>query len=378
MRQEVIVKSMLHRVSAPSNLVMVALAGGMFCLFQLLTPVPGSGPESLVLPFVLLFGHLALAPMPWQWSGDDRDRQGFGRGFLQALLFDLAWVALVLGALHLFTSPGQPPFGPHPHPPLGPEALPAPDLPPLPGLPPPAAWPRHPLGPFRPGLALATVNVAVALVYGWVVTQKEASDAEARRTATLLRQSQARALQNQLHPHVLYNALNSLSELIHEDPLAAEETTAKLADLYRLLTVHGETGLVKLEQERKLVEAYLDMEQMRLGERLTVHWDWPSWADAVELPPYFLLPLVENAIKHGISPSEQGGQVAVACLRRGAAIRLQVENTGCPPRGQSGGGVGLGNLEARLRLWSELSGRFRLEHRDGWTCASVQWMAEER
>ena len=219
------------------------------------------------------------------------------------------------------------------------------------------------------------MNLAAGIAFGWVYAAKEATEAGGRRTAGLLRQSQAKALQNQLDPHVLYNALNGLAELVHEDPLAAEEMIAMLADLYRRLTVHGETALIRLEQERRLVEAYLDMEQMRLGDRLRVSWDWPDWADPVLLPPYFLLPLVENAIKHGISPAEAGGEVVIACARDGARILLRVENTGAA-LGPGRPGVGLGNLGARLRLWTELEGRFKLEARGRWTTATVLWTPE--
>ena len=106
-----------------------------------------------------------------------------------------------------------------------------------PGPPQALAWARpqgHPGGrPFRPGLALGLVNLAAGIAFGWVYAAKEATEAGERRTAGLLRQSQAKALQNQLDPHVLYNALNGLAELVHEDPLAAEEMIAMLADFYR-------------------------------------------------------------------------------------------------------------------------------------------------
>jgi two-component system sensor histidine kinase AlgZ len=235
--------------------------------------------------------------------------------------------------------------------------------------------PVHRGQPFRPGLVLGLLNLGFGVAFGWVYAAKEATEARELRTAGLLRQSQARELQNQLEPHVLYNALNGLAELVHEDPLAAEEMIAKLADLYRMLTLHGDEGLIRLEQERRLVEAYLDMEQMRLGDRLQVRWNWPDWADALLLPPFFLLPMVENAIKHGISPSEAGGQVVIACVRAGAVVQLRVENSGSPLR-EGRRGVGLGNLETRLGLWTEIAGSFTLDGREGWTTAAVAWKTE--
>jgi LytS/YehU family sensor histidine kinase len=226
--------------------------------------------------------------------------------------------------------------------------------------------------PFWPGLGLGFVNLAFGLVFGWVYAAKEATEAGERRLADLLRHSQARALQNQLEPHVLYNALNGLAELVHEDPLAAEEMIAGLADLYRMLTVHGDAALIHLQQERTLVEAYLAMEQMRLGERLLVIWQWPAWADPLLVPPFYLLPMVENAIKHGISPAEAGGQVVISCARFGGGIQLSVVNTGRPLQ-EERRGVGLGNLEARLALWTEMAGSFTLVARGSWTVATVQW-----
>jgi two-component sensor histidine kinase len=368
MRQEVIIRSVLRRVGTPANLLMVGLLGGMFCLIPLLTRFPEPGVAELVLPFLLLFGHLALAPVPWQWTGDDRDRAGLGRGIIQALVFDLAWIALVLASMHLLGDPGPPRLQPEfPH---GP---PPPFFSPQAGPPAAHLLIRH---PFMRGLGIGSINLAFGLAYGWVCAEKEATEARELQTAELLRQAQAKALQNQLEPHVLYNALNGLAELVHEDPLAAEEAIAKLADLYRMLTVHGNQARVRLGLERALVEAYLDMEQMRFGERLQVSWNWPGWADDITAPPLFLLPLVENAIKHGIGPAEAGGQVVITCLREGPAIRLVVENTGAPLEPESRRGVGLGNLEHRMALQTERSGRFTLAARGGWTEATVQFIPE--
>ena len=192
--------------------------------------------------------------------------------------------------------------------------------------------------------------------------------------AGLLRQSQSRALQSQLEPHVLYNALNGLAELVHDDPEAAEEMIAKLADLYRMLTHHGEAELVPLMKERRLVETYFAMEQMRLGDRLRVSWDWPSWADAVVLPPLFLQPLAENAVKHGLSPCEDGGEIRFSCARDQDALVLTVANTGKPLAEGAKDGVGLANLKARLALWSG-SGTFTLEQDGPWTVATLRWTA---
>jgi len=358
MRQELITSSLFRRMRQRSNLLLVLLVGGLFSTFRLVAGGPWFSVADMAMPFVLLTCHLALSPIPWQWTGDDRSRAGLGRGFLQALCFDAGWVALVMVLLHMGGSArsDRPPRSMGP-PPEGREVF---------RTPPP---PR----PLNPGLGLGLVNVSFAIAFGWVFAEKEATEAKERRTADLLRLSRSRALQNQLEPHVLYNALNGLSELVHEDPLAAEEVIARLADLYRMLTVHGNADLVSLGQERILLEAYLAMEQMRLGERLKVRWEWPAWVDEIPIPPLLLQPLVENAIKHGISPSDPGGELVITCSREGHVIRIAILNTGCPLKDGFKLGTGLSNLHERLTLWLGASPVFRLDGLADWTLATLRW-----
>jgi hypothetical protein len=359
MRQELITPSLLKRIGSRSNLGPLLLVGGMFCLFRVTLGPPGVRVLELALPFILLLAHLAFSPLPWQWTGDDAAMAGLGRGFIQALLFNLAWVLLLMAILHL-AGPDRPPgLGP---PPPGPAGFPG-------GPRPPHGWP--------PSMGLALVNVAFAIVFGWVFAEKEATESRERGMAGLLRQSRARALQNQLEPHVLYNALNGLSELVHDDPPAAEEMIARLADLYRMLTRHGEAEFVPLATERRLVELYLHMERMRLGDRLRIRWDWPGWADAVLLPPLFLQPLVENAVKHGISPCADGGELRLSCARDGEAVVLSVANTGRPLAPGAREGIGLGHLRARLELWMEAAAAFTLVQDHPWTVATVRWTARK-
>lgn len=370
MRQEMIFPSLGRRVANRANLSILLLVGGMFCLFRVTAgPKPVGAPE-IAFPFLLLLAHLAFAPLPWQWTGDEAPMTGLGRGFIQALVFNLGWVLLLLIILHA----------------LEPDAVPPPPMDGAPGGPFPGPLSAHgPVGApegslqearrlfHRPELMLAVANVAFAIVFGWVFAEKEATEARERRMAGLLRHSRSRALQNQLDPHVLYNALNGLSELVHEDPAAAEEMIARLADLYRMLTHHGEAESVPLRRERLLVEAYLAMEELRLGDRLKVLWTWPPWADPVPVPPLLLQPLVENAVKHGISPSEEGGTLRIACAREGNRLSLSVANTGRSLPSQARDGVGLGNLKARLGLWPE-GDDFTLGQVEGWTVATVHWI----
>ena len=361
MRQKMIVTSLLKRVSQRGSLLVLLGMGGMFCLFRLFWGGPPPSVVEMAVPFMLLFANLALSPLPWQWTGDDQPRANLARGFLQALCFHTLWILLLLFLL-----------GPQPQPGSGRGRFVPPKRPA--GAQPPPPMPHGPR-PFSPGFVL--VNVAFAMVFGWVLSEKEATEARETRTAALLREAQSRALQNQLEPHVLFNALNSLSELVHDDPLAAEEMIARLADLYRTLTRHGRSGSVSLGEERKLVAAYLAMEEMRLGDRLQVAWDWPDEADQLVLPPLLLQPLVENAIKHGISPTEAGGEIRIAFARLAGACTLTVANTGQPFTGRTAGGVGLENLEARLALWPAVAADFSMEWREPWTLATLCWTPKE-
>jgi len=359
MRQEVLLSSLHRRVHQRTNLLLVLLVGGLFSLFRWVMGNPNPSFFDLLFPFLLLLAHLALSPIPWQWTGDDEAKTGLGRGFLQSLGFSVAWVGLFLVCVRLFAPAPMRPEGPPP--PMSESAHGPPFRP----------------RPFNPVLGLGLINVGFAIAFGWGLAEKEASEVKASVMAELLRQARSQALQNQLKPHVLYNALNSLSELVHEDPPAAEEMVARLADLYRMLTLHGETDRVPLGEERRLVEAYLAMEQMRLGDRLQVRWEWPEWADGIVLPPLFLQPMVENAIKHGISPSDAGGELVITCGRDVDATFLKVENTGRPLEMPCEKGVGLRNLGARQALWAEVSGSFTLETRGERTVAELHWVSGE-
>jgi len=351
MRQELITPSLGKRVTNGTNLGLLLMVGGMFCLIRATMGPPVLGLAELAVPFVLLAAHLALAPIPWQWTGDDRPRAGLGRGLIQALAFNLAWVLLLTAILHLWGPEGPRPMGPPP-----------PMRPPGGHGPPGHRWP--------PGLGLVLMNVAFAAVFGWLFAEKEASEARERSMAGLLRQSRSRALQNQLEPHVLYNALGGISELIHEDPARAEEALVSLAEMYRRLTALGKRGSVTLGEERALVEHYLEVEKIRLGDRLRVSWAWPAALDGRQVPPLLVQPLVENAIKHGLAPRKPGGALRLQVAEEGLGLKFTVANAGEPLDPAWSQGTGLSNLAQRLALLGEGS---RLElRRDGeWTLSEL-------
>jgi two-component system sensor histidine kinase AlgZ len=144
-----------------------------------------------------------------------------------------------------------------------------------------------------------------------------------------------------------------------------------MAELFRRLMDHAHRHLSPMVEERKLVEHYLAMESLRLGERMTVEWAWDPALDSVEAPPLLLQPLVENALKHGLSPCPEGGFLRIQATLQQERVHLKVENTGCPFTGRHGDGLGLRNLESRLDLAFDGDGVFTLQDLGDRTLASV-------
>ena len=128
-------------------------------------------------------------------------------------------------------------------------------------------------------------------------------DLETRR---LVAQAELRALQSQIHPHFLFNALNALYGIIPREARGARETVLNLADIFRYFLETKKT-LVPLEEEMHIVKAYLDVERLRLGDKLRLEIDVTPEAQAVPIPILSIQPLVENAVKHGIAPLAGGG-----------------------------------------------------------------------
>jgi signal transduction histidine kinase len=167
-----------------------------------------------------------------------------------------------------------------------------------------------------------------------------------------LAEAQLEALQRQLHPHFLFNTLNTISALMHRDIEAADAMLERLSDLLRLTLDRLSLQQVPLKDELDFVEKYLDIERARFGERLKVHFDiGPGILDAL-VPTLLLQPLVENAVRHGIAPKVGGGRLEIAARRDGDRLRLVVRDNGAGLANDTlqafNGGVGLSNTRSRL------------------------------
>ena len=185
--------------------------------------------------------------------------------------------------------------------------------------------------------------------------------------------AQLMALQAHIRPHFLFNALNSAIALVREEPSKAERLLEDLSDMFRA-TLQDPRSTVALHEEIVLAQRYLDIEQIRFGDRLQVEWLLDPAALHVRLPPLLLQPLVENAVKHGVEPSEIGAKVTISAqLTQKKIILLRVTNTLSRPRhtgdtpkvGHQGQGMALVNVERRLRLLHDVQATFHAAQNKG-------------
>jgi Histidine kinase/Histidine kinase-, DNA gyrase B-, and HSP90-like ATPase len=165
-----------------------------------------------------------------------------------------------------------------------------------------------------------------------------------------LAQAQLQALKLQLHPHFLFNTLNAITALVHRDPSRAERMVTGLSELLRLSLGTVSEQEVPLSRELEMLEYYVDIQQVRFNDRLTVHLDVAAELQRALVPNLILQPLVENAIKHGIAPRAAAGRIDVEVRRDGDRLALGVRDDGVGELNPAARreGVGLANTRARL------------------------------
>lgn len=177
---------------------------------------------------------------------------------------------------------------------------------------------------------------------------------QAARLREDLAQANLQALRAQLNPHFLFNAMNAVVTLIGRDPALARDTVVRLADMLRATLAAGDAQETTLEQELALTARYLEIEQLRFADRLTVDWQVEPGLERCRVPAFALQPLVENALKHGLARRRAAGVVQVTARRAGTWLELIVRNDGADDDSapmtarESGAGIALANLRARL------------------------------
>jgi LytS/YehU family sensor histidine kinase len=216
------------------------------------------------------------------------------------------------------------------------------------------------------------------------IDESLARERQALQQSVLAREAELRALRAQVHPHFLFNSLNSISALTTSSPNGAREMSIRLANFLRRTLKFGASDRATVKEEMALVEDYLTIEKTRFGERLRFEKDVDPAILSALVPPLILQPLIENAVNHGVAPLPEGGTIRLRGSLDGGSLRIVVDNPVDPEYISPGkGGLGLDNVRRRLdaihgnagRLTTGLvSGRFVAEivapfERDGGVAA---------
>lgn len=247
---------------------------------------------------------------------------------------------------------------------------------------------RAGLGQLVPDLPTMPLNIAVIAQFHihvatfWVILGIGAAfeyyakfrerELRASQLESRLAQAQLEVLRTQLQPHFLFNTLHTISAFMQEGEIeAADRMISRLSDLLRLALESAGAQEVPLRQEMDFLRRYLEIQQIRFQEQLRVTLDVPDELLDARVPSLILQPLVENAIKHGVTPRAEGGEVTVSVARDDGALRVAVRDDGpglsaVASRAGNGRGVGLANTRARLEQMYGDRQRFTVEnHPDG-------------
>jgi sensor histidine kinase YesM len=199
--------------------------------------------------------------------------------------------------------------------------------------------------------------------------QKEVAEERAQKLAA---EARLRSLESRIHPHFLFNTLNSISSLIAVNPARAEHIVGRLAVLLRVSLDNSGRRLIPLREELAMVESYLDIERVRFGEKLRGSVEVPAELRDAEVPPMSVQSLVENAVKYGVTPQSSGGECRIAACAEGESLRIEVRDTGpgfdlaAIPAGH-----GLDNLVERLDALFGPRARLNVLRRDGYSVVEM-------
>jgi signal transduction histidine kinase len=218
---------------------------------------------------------------------------------------------------------------------------------------------------FHKNLWIYWVILAVshAIEYYRKLGEREVRTVELEKSLT---QAKLRALQSQLNPHFLFNTLHTISALMHIDVEKADRMVAKLSDLLRYALDSADDHEIPLRDEISFLKRYLEIEQTRFGDRLTVTMDIPDETLNIEVPNLILQPIVENAIRHGIEPHAKPGKIHLSARRDNGQLILQIKDNGAGLRTDNKReGIGTSNTRLRLLQLYGPNQTFKLENAPG-------------
>jgi two-component system LytT family sensor kinase len=219
-------------------------------------------------------------------------------------------------------------------------------------------------------LPLCLIAYGAVLGFAYAADSARRTREQALKNAELAQQlahAQLGALRMQLQPHFFFNTLNSISMMVRAgDNKCAVEMLAVLGDVLRTLLRRSPALETTLSDELAFLRRYLEIEQVRFGERLTVRWNIDGEVDAAMVPPLLLQPLIENSLRHGLDPRPDGGVLTVAARRTGEALEIEVADDGVGLRpgfsAEESTGVGLTNTRVRLERMYGAAATLALEN----------------
>ncbi|MES2238083.1 MAG: sensor histidine kinase [Rugosibacter sp.] len=198
-------------------------------------------------------------------------------------------------------------------------------------------------------------------------------DLVARAQSPALAEARLMALTARIRPHFLFNTLNAVLGVMRSDPKRAESALEELSDLFRVL-MRENRSLVPLSEEIAVARQYLNLERLRLGERIQVQWDMASCPPDPLVPPLMLQPLLENAVYHGIEPSTQPGNILIRCEQVNDRMCLEISNTlSTDSRHVQGNQMAMANIRERLLLFFELEAVMTTGIREGRFHVSIEF-----
>jgi sensor histidine kinase YesM len=216
-------------------------------------------------------------------------------------------------------------------------------------------WPSF-VGSFKIGLVLSAFATAFLVFYEKSRAQLQIRESQLRtkelereRALKLATEARLASLESRIHPHFLFNTINSVSSLIHDEPRRAERMLNQMADLLRFSLDSAHRGLVPLARELRIVEDYLEIEKARFGDRLRYEIQAEKALGDARVPPLALQTLVENSVKYAVGTRRSGAAVGINTRRSGEKLVLEVQDDGPGfPQEKMPAGHGLSNLQERL------------------------------
>lgn len=214
---------------------------------------------------------------------------------------------------------------------------------------------------------------AIYLTYHYLVNY-EKQEIRNLRLSAANKEMELNNLKNQLNPHFMFNALNSIRALIDEDPKLAEDSVTRFSSLLRNTLIAGKKELITLEEEMSVVKNYLALEQIRYEERLQCTIDIPKANMHNKIPPFLIQTLVENGIKHGISKLPEGGNISIDIIEKNmTTLSIKVMNDGFfDEKSIPETGIGLSNSKKRLELLFGKMATLTICNRDNKVVALVE------